>query len=105
MAGALRKRTQANAKKDYNVNRLRGARGHGRGKEKADQMASAKPGQWYLVVDCAGCGEPIPVAEIASPNDQPPLQHRTINLACPECGRVDTYAPALMSRRRAEPKT
>jgi hypothetical protein len=30
----------------------------GRGEEKAGQMASAKPGQWYLVVDCAGCGEP-----------------------------------------------
>jgi hypothetical protein len=60
-----------------------------------------EPGKWYLVVDCAACGEPIPFAEVLSPEEKPdPLQYRTISgLACPQCGHVDTYAPALMSRQ------
>jgi hypothetical protein len=57
-----------------------------------------EPEKWYLVVDCAGCGEPIPLAEVPSPDDEPNLQGRTI--ADPQCGHVDTYAPALMSRRQ-----
>jgi DNA-directed RNA polymerase subunit RPC12/RpoP len=63
-------------------------------------MAKAtEPGKWYLVVNCAGCGEPIPFAETVSPEERPELQYQTItNLACPRCGHVDTYAPALMSR-------
>jgi hypothetical protein len=60
-----------------------------------------EPGKWYFVVDCAGCGEPIPFAEAPSPEAEPdPLQSRTIaDLRCPLCGHVDTYAPALMTRR------
>jgi hypothetical protein len=60
-----------------------------------------QPGKWYLAVDCAGCGEPIPFAETVSPEEKPdPIQYRTIaNLTCPQCGHVGTYAPALMSRR------
>jgi hypothetical protein len=59
-----------------------------------------EPGKWYLVVSCAGCGKAIPFAETVSPDEQPDLQYRTIgNLTCPQCGHVDTYAPALMSRQ------
>ena len=52
-----------------------------------------EPGKWYLVVDCAACGEPIPFAEVPSPEEKPdPLQYRTISgLACPQSGHVDTY--------------
>jgi hypothetical protein len=40
-------------------------------------------------------------AEVPSPEAKPdPLQSRTIaDLRCPHCGHVDTYAPALMTRR------
>ena len=30
-----------------------------------------EPGKWYLVVDCAACGEPIPFAEVPSPEEKP----------------------------------
>jgi hypothetical protein len=57
-------------------------------------------GKWYLVVDCAGCGEAIPFAETVSPEESPKLQYRTVcSLTCPQCGHADTYAPALMSRQ------
>ncbi len=64
-------------------------------------MKTVEPGKWYFVVDCTGCGEPIPFAEAPSPEDKPgPLQYRTISdLKCPLCGHSDTYAPALMSRQ------
>jgi hypothetical protein len=59
-----------------------------------------EPGKWYLVVNCAGCGEPIPFTEAPSPAEKPDIQYKTIaGLKCPHCGHTDTYAPALMSRR------
>jgi hypothetical protein len=60
---------------------------------------STEPGKWYLVVNYAGCGEPIPFTETVSPEERPGLQYQTItDLTCPQCGHVDTYARALMSR-------
>jgi hypothetical protein len=62
---------------------------------------AAQPGKWYLVVDCAGCGEPIPFAEATPPVDtSDPIRCGTIaNLTCPHCGHVGTYVPALISLR------
>ena len=58
-----------------------------------------EPNQWYFVVDCANCTEPIPFLEAPSPEEEPELTHRTISdLQCPRCEHVDTYAPALMYR-------
>jgi hypothetical protein len=64
-------------------------------------MKGVQPGKWYLVVDCAGCGEPIPFSEATPPAEKcEPIRCGTIaNLTCPHCGRVATYAPALMSLR------
>jgi hypothetical protein len=60
----------------------------------------AEPGKWYLVVSCAGCGEPFPFAETAPPEEKPDFQYQTITeLPCPLCDYVDTYAPALMTRQ------
>jgi DNA-directed RNA polymerase subunit RPC12/RpoP len=61
-----------------------------------------QPDKWYLVVDCAECGEAIPFAEAPSPEEKPdPFQARKISgLKCPHCGHVGDYAPALMSRRQ-----
>jgi hypothetical protein len=59
-----------------------------------------EPGKWYLVVSCAGCGEPFPFDETVSSEEKPDFEYQTISdLACPLCGYVDTYAPALMSRQ------
>ena len=60
-----------------------------------------EPEKWYIAVDCAKCCIGIAFAE-APPQRSDPLQRRTIsNLKCPHCGYVDTYAPAVMSLRRA----
>jgi hypothetical protein len=61
-----------------------------------------EPGKWYFVVECAGCGEPIPFAEAPSPKEKPdPIQSRKIgDLKCPQCDHVDNYAPTLMTRRQ-----
>jgi len=62
----------------------------------------AEPGKWYIVVGCAGCGEPIPLAEVPSPDEKPELPYRTVTgVVCAQCGHTDTYAPALMSREQA----
>ena len=69
---------------------------------------AAQAGKWYLVVDCAGCGEPIPFAEATPPVDtSDPIRCGTIaNLTCPHCGHVGTYVPALISLRQgSEPQT
>jgi DNA-directed RNA polymerase subunit RPC12/RpoP len=59
-----------------------------------------EPGKWDLVVSCAGCGKPFPFAETVSPEEKSDFQYQTISdLPCPQCGHVDTYAPALMSRQ------
>jgi hypothetical protein len=35
-----------------------------------------EPGKWYLVVSCAGCGEPFPFAETVSPEEKPDFQYQ-----------------------------
>jgi len=57
--------------------------------------------KWYIAVDCAKCGEAIAFAKAPSPDDRAQIQYRKITgLTCPNCGHVDAYAPALMSRRQ-----
>ncbi|MGY2990277.1 hypothetical protein ACVI1K_007624 [Bradyrhizobium sp. USDA 4508] len=57
-----------------------------------------QPNQWYFVVDCAKCDEPIPFLEAPSP-DEPEVKQRTVgDLKCPSCGHSYTYAPAPMYR-------
>ena len=64
-----------------------------------------KPNQWYFVVDCAECDEPIPFLEATSPDEAPEVKQRTIaDLKCPSCGHADTYAPALMYRAQGPEK-
>jgi hypothetical protein len=60
-----------------------------------------EPGKWYLVVSCAGRGEPIPFAEAPSPDKKPdPIAYQTVaNLSCPRCGHLEDYPPALISRQ------
>lgn len=61
-----------------------------------------KPHQWYFVVECANCDEPIPFLEAPSPEDKPEVKQRTIaDLKYPSCGHVGTYVPALMYRDQA----
>jgi DNA-directed RNA polymerase subunit RPC12/RpoP len=60
-----------------------------------------EPEKWYFVVDCARCGEPIPFAKAPSPEEKPhPRQRPIVDLRCPQCGHISTYAPALMSVRQ-----
>jgi hypothetical protein len=57
-------------------------------------------GNWYIEVDCARCGEPIPLGKVPSPEEEPELKFRTVaNVPCAACGYTDSYAPVLMSRR------
>ena len=57
-------------------------------------------GKWYIAVDCAQCGEPIPLGEVPSPEEQPEVNFRTMHdVLCHACGHTDTYEPELMSRR------
>lgn len=61
-----------------------------------------QPNQWYFVVECAKCNEPIPFLEAPSPEEEPDVKQRTIDdLKCPNCGYVGRYAPALMYRDQA----
>jgi predicted nucleic-acid-binding Zn-ribbon protein len=61
---------------------------------------TTQPGKWYLVVDCAKCGEAIPFEEVSSPEELPELQYRTVSgLECPHCGYEGIYAAGLVSRR------
>jgi len=64
-----------------------------------------KRNEWYFVVDCAECDEPIPFLEAASPDKAPEVKQQTIaDLKCPSCGHTDTYAPALMYRAQGPEK-
>jgi len=67
-------------------------------------VKACQAGRWYLVVDCVGCGEPIPFAEADPPVEKSdPIRCGTIaNLTCPHCGHVGTYAPTVMSLRQLE---
>lgn len=75
-----------------------------RGRGESRPVKAAQSGKWYIVVDCAGCSEPIPFAEADPPVEKSdPIRCGTIaNLTCPHCGHVGTYAPALMSLRQLE---
>ena len=66
-------------------------------------MKVVLPEKWYLVVDCAGCGEHIPFAEANPPIERSEsIRCGTIaNLTCPHCGHVGTYVPTLISLRPA----
>jgi DNA-directed RNA polymerase subunit RPC12/RpoP len=69
-------------------------------------IRSVEPEKWYLAVDCAKCGKPIVFAGAPSPEEKPdPIKYRKISdLKCPHCDHVDSYAPALMSRRQGPKK-
>jgi hypothetical protein len=64
-----------------------------------------KPDQWYFVVNCAKCKEPIPFLEAPSPEEKPEVKQRQIaGLKCGSCGQTGTYAPALMYRAQGPEK-
>ena len=70
--------------------------------ESVPMANSIEPGKWYVVVDCAKCGEAIPFEETPSPEDAPDLQYRTVSdWECPNCGHQGIYAPGLMTPGRA----
>ncbi len=58
-----------------------------------------KVGTWYYVVDCATCKETVPFKY--APEGEPILLFPTMIVRCFHCGTHHTYAPDLISYRKA----
>jgi hypothetical protein len=56
-------------------------------------------GTWYYVVDCATCKAVIPFKH--APEDEPILRFPTMRVRCLHCHTDHTYAPDLISHRKA----
>jgi hypothetical protein len=78
---------------------------HIEGQEKANIAELAanleKAGTWYYVVDCATCKALIPFKY--TPEDEPVLCFPTMTVRCFHCHTAHTYAPGLISHRKAVP--
>jgi hypothetical protein len=76
---------------------------HVEGPEKFDLVALAakleEAGTWYYVVDCATCKAVIPFKH--APEDEPILRFPTMRVRCLHCHTDHTYAPDLISHRKA----
>jgi hypothetical protein len=76
---------------------------HVEGQEKFDLVAlaanSEEAGTWYYVVDCATCKAVIPFKH--APEDEPILRFPTMRVRCLHCHTDHTYAPDLISHRKA----
>jgi hypothetical protein len=73
------------------------------GQEKFRHVALAanleEAGTWYYVVDCATCKAVIPFKH--APEDEPILCFPTMKVRCYQCRTDHTYAPDLISHRKA----
>ena len=73
------------------------------GQEKADPVALAatleEAGTWYYVVDCARCKAVVPFKH--APEGEPILYFPAMNVRCFQCHTHHTYAPDLISHRKA----
>jgi hypothetical protein len=58
-------------------------------------------GTWYYVVDCATCKTPVPFKY--APEGEPIVCFPTMTVRCFQCHTHQTYAPDLISRRKAAP--
>jgi hypothetical protein len=58
-------------------------------------------GTWYYVVDCATCKAPVPFKH--APEGEPIVCFPTMTVRCFQCHTHQTYAPDLISRRKAAP--
>jgi hypothetical protein len=76
---------------------------HVEGPEKFDLVALAanleEAGTWYYVVDCATCKAVIPFKR--APEDEPILRFPAMWVRCLHCHTHHTYAPDLISHRKA----
>jgi hypothetical protein len=76
---------------------------HVEGQEKFDLVALAanleEAGTWYYVVDCATCKAVIPFKH--APEEEPILCFPTMRVRCLHCHTDHTYAPDLISHRKA----
>ena len=76
---------------------------HVEGQEKFDLVALAanleEAGTWYYVVDCATCKAVIPFKH--APEDEQILSFPTMRVRCLHCHTDHTYAPDLISHRKA----
>ena len=57
------------------------------------------PGPRYFVVECAGCGRHIALAQAPTPDGQCPVQSLELQVTCPHCRSNRAYSPAQISRR------
>jgi len=66
---------------------------------------SVEPGKWYLAINCAYCGEVIPIAPAPEPGLNLYPRHQAVaDLKCPLCTHVGTYQPSLIYRYQAPQK-
>jgi hypothetical protein len=76
---------------------------HVEGQEKFDLVALAanleEAGTWYYVVDCATCKAVVPFKH--APDDEQILSFPTMRVRCLHCHTEHTYAPDLISHRKA----
>ena len=68
---------------------------------KVDIVELQDGGTWYYVVDCATCNALIPFKY--APEDEPVLCFPTMTVRCFHCHAAHTYAPGLISHRKAVP--
>jgi hypothetical protein len=68
---------------------------------KVDIVEFQDVGTWYYVVDCVTCNALIPFKY--SPEDEPVLCFPTMTVRCFHCHAAHTYAPGLISHRKAVP--
>lgn len=61
-------------------------------------MIKTESGKWYFFVQCVSCGEDLLFAEAPSPDAEPVVKVRGVQIDCPHCGTAHTYDAKKVGR-------